>query len=263
MPDLLITNDDGVSSPAVAPLARALGDLGIVAIVVPDRERSWIAKAITRHDELEVQLLERDGLTIHTTTGYPADCVQLGIHSLYDEPPGLVVSGINIGFNHGSAYTLSSGTVGGAIEAWIAGVPAVAVSAGTNGHWPSWQRWAKTEASAGMWERLAAVTRDIIGTLLERGFSESADIICVNLPEEADLDTPRRVVGIARVGYDRLFGPTGPGRFAHEYGGRFIHFDGLTGTDIEVTRRGEVAITPIRLPRTAQVPDSLRAALER
>lgn len=124
--DLLLTNDDGVDSPALAPFARALAALAAVDVVVPDGERSWIGKAITRAGEVATAVVERDGVAMTTCTGYPADAVQLGVHTLRPSPPDVVVSGINLGLNHGSAFLLSSGTVGAAVEGWICGLPAVA-----------------------------------------------------------------------------------------------------------------------------------------
>ena len=127
---ILITNDDGVDSPALVPLARAINQVGRVEVVVPDRERSWIGKAITRHDPVTVRPVVRGGSTFIAASGYPADCVQLGLHALFAEPPALVVSGINIGYNHGSGYIHSSGTVGAAVEAVLGNVPAIALAAG-------------------------------------------------------------------------------------------------------------------------------------
>ena len=113
---ILVTNDDGYSSPSLVPLIRALAKLGRVRAVVPDRERSWIAKAITRWEDVRVERADRDGCEIWRTSGCPADCTQLGVHTLFGEAPKLVVSGINLGFNHGLAFFMSSGTVGGATE---------------------------------------------------------------------------------------------------------------------------------------------------
>lgn len=260
---LLLTNDDGVDSPALPALARALASLDRVEIVVPDRERSWIAKAITRYQDINVAQTERDGLAMWVTTGYPADCTQLGIHSLFDGPPRLVVSGINVGFNVGAAFMLSSGTVGAAAEAWISGVPAIALSAGTNGDWPRWNRWVRTPEALAMWERMAAIGGEVVATLLDHGFPGGADLINVNIPEDADLDTPRRIVDMARVGYDRLFSVKRQGVYAHEFGGTLVPFDDLEGTDIETVRRSEVAITPILFQQTGSIPDALRVDLER
>ncbi|MCJ7726202.1 MAG: 5'/3'-nucleotidase SurE, partial [Acidimicrobiia bacterium] len=114
---ILVTNDDGVDAKALVPLARALGDLATVRVVAPDGERSWIGKAITRHQPLHVESIERGGLEMLSCSGTPADCVQLGIHTLFDEPPALVVSGINLGYNHGTGSLHTSGTVGAVLEA--------------------------------------------------------------------------------------------------------------------------------------------------
>ena len=129
MSSILITNDDGIDSPALVPLVEALQGISDTRVVVPDRERSWVGKAITRHDQVSVDEVDRGGIGMWTASGYPADCVQLGISELFPEPPVLVVSGINIGYNHGSGYIHSSGTVGAAVEALLGGVPAVALSA--------------------------------------------------------------------------------------------------------------------------------------
>ncbi|MFP3914318.1 MAG: 5'/3'-nucleotidase SurE, partial [Actinomycetota bacterium] len=99
---ILVTNDDGIDAPGLVPLARALQKLGEVRVVVPDRERSWVGKAITRFDPVWMERRERSGVEIMAVTGYPADAVQLGIHALEGATPDLVVSGINLGYNHGA-----------------------------------------------------------------------------------------------------------------------------------------------------------------
>src|SRR5512135_1487335 len=128
MKTILLTNDDGIDSPMLVPLARALRRLASVRLVVPSSERSWVGKAITRYDVVQAQQTERDGIPMYAVGGTPADCVSLGVHTLFAEPPDLVVSGINLGLNFGLAFLLSSGTVGGALEAWIAGIPSIAFS---------------------------------------------------------------------------------------------------------------------------------------
>lgn len=263
MPFILLTNDDGVHAPGLAPFAAALRALGRVEVVVPDRERSWIGKAITRHDPVEVTKLEREGITMHATTGYPADCTQIGAHSLFGETPDLVVSGINIGYNHGLAFMMSSGTVGAAAEAWISGLRAVAVSAGSvEEPWAVWSQWVWEEEAREMWERLAVTAVDVIAPLLDNEYREAADVLSINMPSTADVDTPRRVTTLARIGYDRLFAPMGGGRFRHEFGGGFREMAGLDGTDVEAAGDGAISITPLTMPASGSVPAELRKALE-
>ena len=139
---VLITNDDGADARSLVPLARQIGATVPVRVVVPHMERSWVGKAITRYENLHVSRLERDGVEIVTTTGYPADCVQLGVNNLFDTPPALVVSGINLGYNHGSSYISTSGTVGAVVEAVTAGVDGLALSTGSKGDFRTWREWA-------------------------------------------------------------------------------------------------------------------------
>ncbi len=52
-------------------------------VVVPAQERSWVGKAITRFDEISVERIVREGIEVFVADGYPADCTQLGVHSLF------------------------------------------------------------------------------------------------------------------------------------------------------------------------------------
>lgn len=257
-----MTNDDGIEAPALVPLARALEGMGQVTVVVPDRERSWVGKAITRFEPVTLTETQRGGMTMFATSGYPADAVQLGVHSLGGAAPDLVVSGINLGYNHGAGFLMSSGTVGAAVEAWISGIPALAVSTGTMSDWHAWRARAESADSEPSWKRLADLTVVLAESVQGSGLYQHADVVSLNLPFDADESTPRRVTTIARVGYDRLFTPEGEGRFVHGYGGGITEFDPVEGSDIDAAHDGVVSITPIRMPAAADVPTGVRAALE-
>lgn len=259
----LVTNDDGVDSPALPPLARTLGEEGRVRVVAPHVERSWSGKAITRHDRVVVEQVERDDVPMWATTGTPADGVQLGVHALFDtELPELVVSGINLGFNHGAAFLMSSGTVGAAVEGWVSGLEGVAFSTGVlEGDYDEWRRHAATDAARPAWRRLARLCAGLLDDIRDSGLLELTDVVSVNLPFDADDDTPRHVTSIARVGYDRLFQPDGRDGWVHDFGGGVLHFDALDGTDVETVLSGEISITPLRMPQAATVPDDVRARL--
>ena len=116
MTTLLITNDDGIGAPALRPLAEAMRKLGRVVVAAPSKERSWIGKAISRHGEIEVTKQVHNGIPMWAVGGYPADCVQVGSFGLLDQLPDLVISGINIGANKGSAFSTGSGTIAAAIR---------------------------------------------------------------------------------------------------------------------------------------------------
>jgi 5'-nucleotidase len=260
---VLLTNDDGIDSPALLPFARALSQHHEVRVTVPDRERSWIGKAITRFDPVEVSCEQRDGVDVWTSSGYPADGVQLAIHALFDESPRLVVSGINLGYNHGAGFLLSSGTVGAAFEARLSGIPAVAFSTGImSGDYRAWRAHASSPAARDDWQRLAALCTSLLARCETSGLLDLADVISINLPYDADERTPRRVTSVAQVGYDRLFRPVGDAAFAHDFAGGFVHFAPLEGTDVDAAHRGRIAITPLRLPEAIEVPPEVRGRLE-
>lgn len=261
---ILITNDDGVDSPALLPLVRELAKLEQVRVVVPETERSWIGKAISRWDELRVRRIEREGVEIYTVGGYPADCTNLGVHSLFDEPPALVVSGVNIGLNIGLGFFLSSGTVGAAMEGWIAGLPAIALSIGLVGEDRAWKRDAVGDPDHPVWQRAARVGADVVRCVREVGYPDGVDLISVNYPFDADVATPRVVTELAVVGYDRLFRRKADGIFVHDFDGALRDADSVAAsTDLAVVRSGRVSITPVRLAHNADVTPRFRARLER
>jgi 5'-nucleotidase len=249
---LLVTNDDGVDSPALLPFVRALQDIEEVKVVVPDRERSWIGKAITRFGEINVTRIVRDGVEIAVADGFPADCTQLGVHSLFGEPPEMVVSGINIGLNDSLAFFLSSGTAGAAAEGWIAGIPAIAFSTGVAHDHRSWAKrvWAGEEPE--QWVRAAAVSADIVATTRRDGFP-GADLLNVNFDTNATIDTPRVFTDLAKVGYDRIFREVRPGVFIHDFSTGLRVQGDLSGADVEAVGNGLVSITPVRLAHAVRL----------
>lgn len=254
---LLLTNDDGIDAPGLPALAAALGQVAPTRVVVPHVERSWVGKAITRFEPVEVKTTRRGGIDMHTATGYPADCVQLGIHTLFPDAPALVVSGINIGQNHGSAFIQGSGTVGAVLEATIAGLDGIAFSAGASTAFHAWRRWVLTRDSLPMWERLAAVAADITACMLEAG-QQGGVAVSVNMPDHADHGTERRITTVAETGYNRLFREEGSGRYVHDFTRGLTRLESLEGTDIGAARDGAVSITAIRGTHSVEYPSALR-----
>ena len=259
----LLTNDDGIDSPALVPFYRALAEVAPVRVVVPDRERSWIGKAITRFDEIHVRTVVKEGVEIAVADGFPADCAQLGIHSLFGEKPRMVISGINVGLNNGLGFFLSSGTVGAAAEGWIAGLPAVTFSTGDFQDHRSWADMAWSDESAPFWKQAAEVSVDVLQSILDVGYPSGVDLLNVNFAADVGIDAPRRITDIAKVGYDNIFREASPGRFVHDFGtGLRIDAD-LAGTDVDALEKGWLSITPVRLAHGAPIDEATRAALER
>jgi 5'-nucleotidase len=125
MPRILVTNDDGVHSDGIYALADAMRPLGEVIIVAPHVEASAIGHALTLRRPLRMEQL-REG--VYEVDGTPTDCVNIAFTTIYSSsPPDLVVSGINKGWNLGDDVTYS-GTVAGALEGALLGIPGMAVS---------------------------------------------------------------------------------------------------------------------------------------
>jgi 5'-nucleotidase len=127
-PQILITNDDGIHAPGIRCLWRALKDFAEVTVIAPAYEQSGSGLAITFHSPLRIEKVQWDSNTlVWSVNGTPADCVKLGLNVLFKKKPDLIVSGINKGSNAGR-NVLYSGTVGGAIEGVLQGIPAIAFS---------------------------------------------------------------------------------------------------------------------------------------
>lgn len=127
-PQILITNDDGVHASGIKHLWKALQNHADVHVVAPMTEQSGSGVAITFRSPLRMEKVFWDTHSLAwSVNGTPADCVKLGLNILLKKKPDLVVSGINRGSNAGR-NVLYSGTVGGAIEGVLQGIPALAFS---------------------------------------------------------------------------------------------------------------------------------------
>lgn len=129
---VLITNDDGIDAPGLKALVRGFSPTAEVIVVAPISNRSGstsYASILSRPVGVETRSME-GAQAAYGVDGYPADCVLIALTGLLvDEPPDLVVSGINAGANMADAWAYS-GTLGAARIAALHGIPAIAVSGG-------------------------------------------------------------------------------------------------------------------------------------
>ncbi|MFA5059991.1 MAG: 5'/3'-nucleotidase SurE [Candidatus Omnitrophota bacterium] len=128
---ILLTNDDGIYAPGILALHAQLAKIAKVTVVAPDSERSSIGHAITLAHPLFARKINRQKKFFgYGLSGTPADCVKFAVGVLLKRKPDLVISGINLGPNDGCSV-FYSGTVAGAREGAISGIPSIAVSLGT------------------------------------------------------------------------------------------------------------------------------------
>src|SRR5215203_4999258 len=127
-PTILITNDDGISSPGIRNLVEAVKDLGKVVVVAPDKPQSGMGHAITIGVPLRLNKVNVfEGVEAYQCSGTPVDCVKLAVDKVLHHKPDICLSGINHGANH-SINVIYSGTMSAAVEAAIESIPSVGFS---------------------------------------------------------------------------------------------------------------------------------------
>lgn len=231
---ILITNDDGILSPGLTALAKALKVIGEVWVVAPDRERTAAAHAVTLHKPLRVQQMDT---RIYAANGTPVDCVNLAVLKIMPKPPVLVVSGINKGVNLGDDV-MYSGTVSAAVEGTILGIPSIAVS--QEGH----ERF-RFDVGADYAIRIARL-------VLERGLPDET-LVNVNVPDRP-LSAVRgvRITCLSRRRFDNpIIEKVDPhGRSYYWIAGTRVSWSRSKDADHEAIAEGLVSLTPIHLDTT-------------
>lgn len=237
-PHILVTNDDGVQSPGLLALKQVLEAVGEVTVFAPDRNWSAAGHSKTMHKPLRIQRVAlADGSPAYTTNGAPSDCVGLALLGAIPARPDLVVSGINQGANLGHDITYS-GTVAGAMEAVVGGIPAIAVS-----------------MDARDWHDFAAVSATVAGLarlILSQGLPPNI-LLNVNAPALPS----DRLQGIAvtrlgkRVYRDVLIEREDPkGQPYYWIGGEPPTGVVEDGTDIGAVAGGYISVTPLSMDMT-------------
>jgi len=252
MPTFLVTNDDGAASPMLKMLVEQLTPLGHVRVVVPTSEQSWKGKGMTRFGSVQANPFNELGVEGFTVTGTPSDCVNLGVHNLFDSPPDWVISGINIGINAGLAFLLNSGTVGAAMEGTLQGIPAVAYSQHVRHR--AYQEWSTKgqitdEGALAEMQAAADWCGRIQRVITAKGMPPNTELMSVNLPYKPTPQTNIRWAGLLNNSYGQLFQKNNEGdgaEFHHSYRGEFRR-EGVGDADWDVVHGGEISVTPLTL----------------
>ncbi|AQS59128.1 5'/3'-nucleotidase SurE [Desulforamulus ferrireducens] len=236
---ILISNDDGIYAEGIGELRKAMEEIADeVYVVAPDRERSACGHGITvtRPLRAKVHQFKSGHAKGWVVDGTPADCVKLGLEAILENPPDLVVSGINLGPNLGSDV-LYSGTVSAAVEAVINHVPAIAVSLA------DWQNLDYRAAAKFMQELVPLV----MANPLEQGV-----LLNVNVPNHYD-GRGVKVTRLARRRYvecfDKRVDPRGNIYFWMVGKPHNIDEDDPQ-TDVAAVKAGYISVTPMHLDLT-------------
>ena len=236
---VLVTNDDGIDSPALLPLKQAIEGVAETIVFAPDHNWSASGHPKTMHKPLRAdQVRLADGSVGYACSGAPPDCVALAWLGVLECKPELVVSGINLGANLGYDI-LYSGTVAAAVEGVVNGIPGIALSRVLPG----------PDDYAGMARFAAKLVQQVEQHGLPAGM-----FLNVNFPAIAWNEVKGVVVTRLgrRVYRDELVSRVDPrGRPYYWIGGEPPGGVPEYGTDIWAVADGYISITPVHLDMTA------------
>ena len=235
---ILLTNDDGIHAPGMKVLEAIAAQLSDdVWVCAPAEEQSGAGHALTLHSPVR---LKKHGERRYAVTGTPTDSVNLGLRKFFaDRAPDLVLSGVNAGENLADDVTYS-GTVNAAMEAALAGIPAIALSQAFRDNGPSF------DAAEGWAVR---VLKPLLGTTMAK-----RTLVNVNFPAlPADAVKGIRVVRQGFHDYARgslVEGKDPRGRPYFWFGLEDMEHTLDAGTDLEAVADGYVSVTPLQLDLT-------------
>jgi len=248
---ILLTNDDGIEAPGIRALYGAIESLGEVLPIAPRTPQSAAGHGITFDRPLMSEEVTVEGgmsgIAIH---GRPADCVKVGLRTIWEERygpgsrPDVTISGMNSGANVG-VNIIYSGTVAAAIESAFLGVPAIAVSLHLGA------------VSEVRYARAAQIAREVIDRVLAHPLDPHG-VVNINVPriERDDAPTPPvRVVSMNPAPgvdtYERRESPYGQVYYWSD-GSGMDFTETMSGSDVEALNERFVTVTPLSYVMTDQ-----------
>jgi len=259
---ILVTNDDGVSSPGLWALNDSLQAIGETVVVSPDSPRSATGMSLTFHKPLRLKQVHNRKRHAYAVSGNTADCVFLGIIEVFKhELPSLVVSGINLGDNLTSQLVFASSTVAGAIQGAVMGAPAIAFSLSL----PEDREVTRDELTAKL-SIASSHVRRIAKWVLDNKLPSGIDCLNINFPFDISEQTRARVTTLGLRKYnDQVVKRNDPGGrpYFWQWGTIKDGREFLEGTDIHaVYVQDMISITPLKLDASVPNPDELAHLLE-
>ena len=226
---ILITNDDGIQSPALVRLAEWAKKLGEVTVVAPKIEQSGKSQAIEFHHSFEIKKVDfLEGCEAYTVDSTPADCVRFaitGLHREYD----LVFSGVNRGYNLGEDISYS-GTVGAILESARLDTKAIALSCDID-----------------CFDTAFAELDGVYSFITENSLLDSANLLNVNFPPEKS-----KGISVTRQGrmyYTDEFVDCGNDMYI-QMGEPVPNDSKDLSVDISAIKNGYISVTPLTQIKT-------------
>ena len=238
---ILITNDDGIHAPGLAAceqIARALSDE--VWIVAPESDQSGVSHSMSLNDPLR---LREVGERHFAVKGTPTDCVIMGVRHIMPAVPDVVLSGVNRGRNCAEDVTYS-GTVAGAMEGTVLGIPSFALS----------QAYAVSTKRMPHWATAIKHAPHLIRRVLEAGMPRDV-LVNVNFPD----CPPEEVAGVSIATQGKRDQELLRIDARHDGRGNPYYWIAFTrgglagahkGSDLAALNEKRIAVTPLRLDLT-------------
>ncbi|MBL4653150.1 MAG: 5'/3'-nucleotidase SurE [Flavobacteriales bacterium] len=240
-PLILVTNDDGITSPGIKALVEVAQEFGEVVVVAPDKAQSGMGHAITLEDTLRKKSVNLFGdIEAYSCTGTPVDCVKLAVNVFLDRNPDLIISGINHGSN-ASVNVIYSGTMSAAVEGAMEHIPSIGFSLLDH----------SIDANFETSKKYVAI---VIKSTLDNGLPEGV-CLNVNFPklgeaEIAGIKICRQCNGNWTEEFDARKAPSG--KEYYWLTGVFMNYEPeATDTDIWALDNGFISIVPVHSDMTA------------
>ncbi len=235
---VLISNDDGINAHGIEVLTHAVLPIAReVWVVAPETEQSAVAHSLTLRRPLKIRRIEERRYAVD---GTPTDCVLLAVNEIMaDNPPDIILSGVNHGYNIGEDVTYS-GTVAAAIEGLIMGVPSIAFSQdiadGNDIHWSTASHW------------IIKVLQKLVGFTIPNNTLLNVNFPNVTAQNVTGMEITRQ--GEHKSGDEILRGKDPKGNPYYWIGSQFLKENPPQGTDLHAINNNAVSITPLSIDLT-------------
>ena len=238
---VLITNDDGIHAPGLKVMEEIASSIATrITVVAPEFDQSGVAHSLSLNDPLRLRELSPSHFAVK---GTPTDCVIMAVHKiLQDAKPDLVLSGVNRGHNVAEDVTYS-GTIAGAMEGTILGIPSIAMS----------QSYPPGNTGA-PWDCALTHAPGLLRKLLDAGI-EPNTLVNINFPR-CEASQVRGVAVTTQGRRDALLRieERQDGRRNPYYWIGFQRFNAVAaeGTDLAALADNRISVTPLRIDMTHQ-----------
>ena len=238
---ILVINDDGITSKGIKALVEAVHDLGDVHVVAPDSPQSGMGHAVTIGEILKINPHDFPikVASSHSTSGTPVDCVKLAIYKILDRKPDLLVSGINHGSNS-SINVIYSGTMSAAVEGAVESIPSIGFS--LLDHHPD----ADFTVSKSV---VKTIAEEVLEKGLPKGVCLNVNVPKVSVDEFKGIKVCRQSAGYWEDDFEERIAPNKETYFWLK--GKFTNPDKAEDTDEYALSNGFASVVPTQFDLTA------------